>query len=360
MQQYLSRLRTVSSAVLLLAGVSCGSRPSIIGEGPRSLAPPPLGRLIDVGGYRLHLHCIGQGDPTIFLISGAGDYSFDWTRVQSLVASRTRVCAFDRAGYAWSDVGPNPRTMLREAWEIHMLLERGDVRRPVVLVGHSLGGLVARVFAREYPNEVAGLVLVDPTHENTQLYYQGRIVRVREGATKRLVPRPKAAESAELPVASPQQIKEFADMQRFMNRPSIRPPYDQLPAGAQRLRLWAEADTIKRPGLIEDFWAEELQLLHEERVANPHPLGAKPLLVLAGGRPDPAPAGMPADQIAVFKEIQEEKRRQKEDLAKLSSNSAFARNDRSGHHIHLDDPDWAARMIEVELDAVRLGSRPVP
>ncbi len=170
-------LAAVAVAILVLSPKTPFAQTS--GGSPAS---QPLGRMVDVGGYRLHINCAGRGNPTVVLIAGSGDFSFDWSLVQPDVSRVTRVCSYDRAGIAWSDPGPTPRTMRQDAYELHKLLGAARVKGPYVLVGHSIGGLIARVYAEQYPDEVAGVVLVDPTHEDTTLMYQGKIVRVREGA----------------------------------------------------------------------------------------------------------------------------------------------------------------------------------
>jgi len=121
---------------------------------------PPPGRLIDVGGYRLHLKCAGQGGPAVVLESGSGVSSNGWALVQPELSKVTTVCSYDRAGYGWSDFGPLPRTMDRIAAELHRLLHNGEIRGPYVLVGHSFGGEIVRVYAGQYPTEVAGLVVI--------------------------------------------------------------------------------------------------------------------------------------------------------------------------------------------------------
>jgi pimeloyl-ACP methyl ester carboxylesterase len=127
-------------------------------------AYPPPGQLIDVGGYRLHLHCTGQGSPTVVLESGLAGISPLWARVQAGVAATTRVCAYDRAGLGWSDPGPAPRDARQIARELHALLGIAGVAGPYVLVGHSLGGEYALAYADAYPADVAGLVLVEASH----------------------------------------------------------------------------------------------------------------------------------------------------------------------------------------------------
>src|SRR2546428_1463462 len=137
-----------------------------INEAPK---PPPPGKLVDIGGYRLHINCTGKGSPTVVLEAGAGDFSFDWSLVQAEVARFTRVCSYDRAGSASSDPGPIPRTMHQEVFELHTLLRRAGVEGPYVLVGHSYGGLLMRLYARQYPREGAGVGLVDSTDPDTTL-----------------------------------------------------------------------------------------------------------------------------------------------------------------------------------------------
>ena len=127
---------------------------------------PPPGRLVDVGGHRLHVWCSGSGTPSVILETGLGGSSADWGFVQPQVAKFTRVCSYDRAGMGYSDPGPSPRTTRRIASELSQLLDRTGVTVPVVLVGASIGGLAVRLFASEHPERVAGLVLVDASHED--------------------------------------------------------------------------------------------------------------------------------------------------------------------------------------------------
>src|SRR5258707_9619443 len=120
--------------------------------------PPPLGKLVDVGGYKVHLYCTGAGSPTVVIV-GAG-FSFDWGLVQPEVANITQVCSYDHSGIAWSDDGPADSCALRVR-EIHEALKNAGIKGPYVLVGHSFGAVVARLYAGQYPNDVAGVVFVD-------------------------------------------------------------------------------------------------------------------------------------------------------------------------------------------------------
>ncbi len=130
---------------------------------------PPPGRLVDIGGYRLHLNCQGNrlgNDPTIIAEAGAYGNSLTWNRIQAELARYGQVCVYDRAGLGWSDLGPGPRTGRQIATELHTLLRKAEIKGPFVLVGHSLGGLYVRLYASQYPQDVAGVVLVDSIHED--------------------------------------------------------------------------------------------------------------------------------------------------------------------------------------------------
>jgi pimeloyl-ACP methyl ester carboxylesterase len=125
---------------------------------------PALGQLVDVGGYRLHIYCIGEGSPTVILDAAADMMSSDWAWIQPEIAKHTRVCSYDRAGMGWSDSGPQPRDAKQVTTELHSLLTNAGIAAPYIMVGHSAAGLYARMYAAEYPEEVAGMVLVDPGH----------------------------------------------------------------------------------------------------------------------------------------------------------------------------------------------------
>ncbi len=127
---------------------------------------PPPGQLVDIGGHRLHLHCVGQGSPTVVLDAGLGAFSLDWGAVQPQIATSTRVCAYDRAGLGWSEPGPRPRSPQQFADELHTLLTNAGVEGPYVIVAHSISGKTARLFASQHPKDVAGMVLVDARHES--------------------------------------------------------------------------------------------------------------------------------------------------------------------------------------------------
>ena len=126
------------------------------------LAPP--GKLYSIGSHRLHIHCVGNGSPAVILDAGLGGISLEWTLVQKFISRETRICAYDRAGYGWSDPGPSPRATDQIVEELHDLLVAAEVPPPYVLVGHSFGGYNVQYFAKVYPELTAGMVLVDASH----------------------------------------------------------------------------------------------------------------------------------------------------------------------------------------------------
>ena len=174
MRRWGRRLVWVAIGVGLLAGA--GAVYQAVGE-RRDLARfAPPGVLVGVGGgRRLHLICRGSGAPAvIFEASGLGTYR-DWERVLPEVARVTRACAYDRAGLGWSDAGPLPRDARRLGDDLAALIARAPIEGPLVLVGHSAGGLVVRLYAQEHPDLVKGLVLVDTApadlrHEMPDVY----------------------------------------------------------------------------------------------------------------------------------------------------------------------------------------------
>ena len=121
----------------------------------------PRGQLYTVNGHQMHMVCMGEGSPTVILQAGGGAESLWWYWVQNQLAEHTRVCAYDRAGLGWSEVASTPRDPVTIVGELHTLLEEAGVTPPYVMSGHSYGGILTRIYAAQYPQEVIGLVMVD-------------------------------------------------------------------------------------------------------------------------------------------------------------------------------------------------------
>lgn len=171
MKNFLLHLLLWTSIIaLLLTAFSSPTSPELAvppttGPAQGSLPPEALSYgMVDVGGRRLSFNCTGQGSPTVILEAGADSASYYWFQVQSGSENSYRVCSYDRANLGYSDSAPKPRTYLDMAGDLHALLVKARIAGPYILVGHSGGGLLVRVFADQYPKDVVGLVLVDSAH----------------------------------------------------------------------------------------------------------------------------------------------------------------------------------------------------
>ena len=287
-----------------------------IAEAADAKAYPPPGQLVDVGGYRLHIHCTGSGSPTVVIDAGLGDWSTSWGEtVQPGVAKTTQVCTYDRAGMGWSDAGPLPRDASQFARELHTLLQNAHVPGPYVLVGHSLGGLPVRVFVHEYPEEVAGVVLIE-------LMNSARF----------------NAASAEVLSQSRSQSQPFS-FTAMLARLGIARLLVKLPWIAPRV---SANDDVYYARYIR---TQSLQTTTNESQGMPasgaeaaavQSFGDLPLIVLTARLNDDGS----------WQEWQKE-------LLQLSSNSRqyFAEN--SGHTIQLDEPDAAVAAITEMVQQVR-------
>jgi pimeloyl-ACP methyl ester carboxylesterase len=293
--------------------------------------PPPPGKLVDLGGHRLHINCTGKGAFTVVVENGLGDFSFDWILVQQRVETFARICTYDRGGYAWSDPGPKPRTYAQLNLELHDALNKLGEHRPLILVGHSFGGGLVRNYATTYPSEVAGMVLVEIIQEDQRISMgPNKTGLVRDSAKGIPIPKPHeymlSSEKPNLPAAS--------------NAPGeIEPPYDHLPQQQQRLHAWAEqlpaindAEDSQR-----DWSAEYMQQLHE----NPQQgfLGAIPLIVLTRTED-----GFTKDIDLPATELEANRLQSQSRLVLLSSNGKQVMV-HSGHNMHLEAPDAVAEAI---------------
>jgi pimeloyl-ACP methyl ester carboxylesterase len=291
-------LPSLLRAALCAAAVSAVSAYQV----PRPSGNPP-GILIDIGSHKLHLNCIGPAaaKPVVILEAGGGAYSTAWAVVQKALGPTVHSCAYDRAGLGWSEDGPQPRTMSQEAFELHALLAAANIPGPYVLAGHSIGGLIVRLYAEKYPNEVAGVVLAASTHESARLGVVGRgWVRVRELATGQPIPEP------------------IATMR-------------------------------KAPETQVNYFAEQLRLMYLARLQTREALGDRPLIVLAPTRIESPPPGTSEE---LWRDLRVEKDDQAMGLVLLSRNSKLIRDPSSGHGIQTDNPALVARAIRQVIDAV--------
>ena len=304
---------------------------------------PPPGRLIDLGGWRLHLNCTGErrpAQPTVVLEAGAGGFSVDWSLVQPEVARFARVCSYDRGGAGWSDLGPRPRTLRQIVWELHELLRRAGERPPYVLVGHSYGGTLARQYAFTHRDEVAGIVFDESGHERgTMVFRNGRMIRLVDSASGRPVPEPRTSgplRVADIPPAIREQIAQSA---RQMVRQAGRAG---LPPDAQRMRTWSYGQIKHWASNDNPFEGEELAALLAWWSTTPYVLGDMPIVVLSRGRPESADTLRERDHERGQAELLTLSRRARQVIAR-----------RAGHSILLDEPAVTIGAIRDVLAATR-------
>jgi pimeloyl-ACP methyl ester carboxylesterase len=333
----------------IASALACAAAVSSAQGSPDSPPYPPPGRLIDVGGWRLHLNCTGEArptQPTVVLEAGVGDFSVEWSLVQPAVARFARVCSYDRAGDGWSEIGPYPRTFRQIVYELHTLLDRAGERPPYVLVGHSYGGWLVRLYQSTYPSEVTGMVLVEAgAADPWRLTSGGRLVHSSELVTGQPVPPVKTSgplRVSDIPPAALAQMRAgLADASRHANDP----PRDRLPPEAQRMRTWALSQVGHVVAAVNPFEAEELAALRAERAKTQFALDDLPLVVITRGRPEESGPNAAA--------MEAEHRNDHAAVAALSRRGKLIVAERSGHHVQLEQPALVASAIEQVVAAAR-------
>ncbi len=282
------------------------------------LGEPP-GRLVDLGGYRLHLYCQGNGGPPIIIDTGLGGTSLEWEEVMRELAPYGQVCVYDRAGYGWSDPGPAPRTSSTIVNELYLLLLAAGVDGPYVLVGHSFGGYNVQLFARRYPFLTAGVVLIDSSHPDQVERFQAPPYNVRTAPSSRF------------------------GIVRFRSGP-------KLPAGLSELGRMV-ATYQHQHWLPRRFIGMELlgfrDSASELRAASPMP--PLPLVVLTRGKRawPHSPEGDRLEQLWLT--LQSE-------LAASSPTAVHLIALDSGHLVHVDQPALVAYAVTLVADAERVHS----
>jgi pimeloyl-ACP methyl ester carboxylesterase len=256
------------SVVALLALAVAGAIYQAIATERAERAYPPPGEMVDVGGYSLHINCVGQGSPTVVLDAGSGLFSAQWVRVQRQVSSATRVCAYDRAGMGWSEMGPDPRDARQITSELHTLLGKAGTDGPYVLVGHSFGGMYMQTYAARYPDEVAGVALVDSSTDPDQF---GRRSEARDShepteQSMALVPR-----LAQLGVS----LLARLGIVRLLSK--LDPASTELPP-KQRAQTDALTPSTRE---FTTFVLELLAPTQTLRLGSPGSMGSKPLAVVS-------------------------------------------------------------------------------
>jgi pimeloyl-ACP methyl ester carboxylesterase len=290
---------------------------------------PPRGKLLDVGNRKIHMNCTGSGSPTVVMEAGASAFSIDWLLVQPEIARSNRVCAYDRAGHAWSEQSTSIPTAARIAADLHAALRAAGEAPPYVMAAASMGGIYARIYQAEYPSEVAGMVFVDPvTEDRLYTFFRGQGVMIASLTAEELKS-----------TIRPGTI-------RLSRRPPQKgSPFDRLPGDLYELRVQldtrliaSQPETLTSEQLLESSEGERAALarLMEMRKSSEHYLGSLPVVVLTRGL-----------------DSNEDFRKAHAGLAALSTNSRHTIVADAGHEIHLFKPAAVIQAIRDVLEAVR-------
>ena len=291
-------------------------------------------RLVDIGGRKLNVYCIGKGSPTIILDGGLGSDITEWRYVQPAIAKTTQVCAYDRAGNGFSDPAPLPRDAKALAADLSSLLRAAKIDGPYVVVGQSLAGLHIRLFADEHPNDVAGMVLVDPSFEHQVQRYEAAIPSYRAGAE--------------------QQVATFRSCITILKngtppagskgyRDCIGDTQSDLPPDVVTSEIARTDSDSYRMALAE---LEGLEGASSDQVdASRHPYGNTPLIVLSSDMPPRSDADT-RTRMRIWYSMHEK-------IARLSSRGEHRIVPGSSHNIQESKPDAVIAAISQVLDAVR-------
>jgi len=305
---------------------------------------PPAGALVDIGDRALHLHCVGEGSPTVIFEAGAGGGVLDWTLVQDAVGEFTRACAYDRAGLGWSEAADGPLSSPEIAADLHSLLANADVDGPLVLVGHSVGGIYVRSFAERWPDRVTGMVLVESSHENQAARMPPEIAEAQQGLMRVL---------AICRILAPVGLMRLANVAHGYTEglPFAEEQRDAVVAVMNR--------TGYCTGVAHEF---EAAAEHTDTTDPPPSLGDVPLIVLSAGIQDTVPtAELSAGGITpdILRTINAAWNQMQEELADLSTSGAREIVPESQHYIQYDQPDLvvdAVRRVVMEARDSQVGS----
>ena len=323
-------VRLVLSGMLLLLGFAAvaGFLYQNISEARDRRFNPMPGKLVQIGGSKMHIHCTGQGSPAVILDSGLGDSYVAWRKVQPEIAKFSQVCSYDRAGLGYSDPTSEPRTSKIIAEQLHALLQAAQIPPPYVLVGHSMGGYDVRLYASLYRSDVVGMVLVDASHPDQE---------------NRLPAQLKGMEG------SWQREAEFIEYTMPIGIPRLLGLCDEHPLARAAGCNFQTA----REGVAE-LKAFNTSAAQASAAGS---LGDMPLAVLSHD-PDKPSSEFPPD---LDKSVNQAWDKMQDELANLSTRGTRAIAKNSGHYIQSDRPDMVIDAVRnVTEQARQLQSAPTP
>jgi pimeloyl-ACP methyl ester carboxylesterase len=313
------------ASVAMLASAAVGVLASVTAAGAQPELPPAPGRLVDVGGRRLHVYCVGEGSPTVVLEAGLGDGSINFRALQTRIAGFTRVCAYDRAGYGWSDESDDARDLNAVVADLGALLEGAGEEGPFVLAGHSLGGLFALGYTKAHPDDVVGVVLIDSSHPRQMeaLAEVPELIAAQDMEIEGLAAAIDMAESGGLP---PDAVRP--------NAPSVLTPALQ----DVWARLFVQAKQLR--AAVAEYRALEATLAQAAEALD---LGDLPVTVISRGLG--VEAQLPAEALDamgltpdVLRRAEEIWGELQEDFLNVSTSSKRVVAERSPHYVYYQQP----------------------
>jgi len=289
---------------------------------------PAPGQLVSVGTRRLHLHCKGQGGPTLVLEAGMAGWSQDWAFVRDRLAQAGQVCSYDRAGYGWSDAAATPRNGMHAVDDLRRALDAAGIPPPYLLAGHSFGGLLAGLYARAYPKEVAGLALIDAVGRDYEAQFPPeRYRKFRSGLGRTL----RLADTLS-PLGIPRLIHLPASLVA-----------ERLPAGEREIAVAMSYNRRHYRALrLEDAGFDDV-LKQALRLG---PLPAVPTIVLSSQEMRDFPPGLEDEVMRLMWQ------RNQMSIAKEAGVEpiVFAG---SGHYLHVEQPDAVISTLNAWRDSAR-------
>lgn len=321
------------AVILVLLGITGATWNALAIRHYRNSFPAP-GKLYSVNGYTMHLYCTGEGSPVVVLESGLGEDFTVWGKIQPALSKTTRTCSYDRAGFGWSQARPEVRDAQNTAAELHALLQQAGITDPVVLMGHSAGGLYIRSYAAQFPSDVAGLIFVDAT-------------------TPLPLPQPPV-----LATLDTHSKAEFAMVMTTIDLGIARAAglCTSIPSGLDAYAGWIKANTCVPSQVVAYTKAYTGLFAARTQAAHTRPFGDLPILIFSQDPHIAMPAFLvnkisPADWLMGTSNHNNDQ----EAFKKLSSRSRRIIAQGSGHYIQYDRPDLLNREVPLFIQQIRDG-----
>lgn len=327
----LRRVLQVGGALLLVLAVLAlaGAIYEVRAEAAVAAEYPAPGRLVTVDDRNMHIRCLGAGSPTIILDAGQGGWSSDWADIMPQLSRNNRVCAYDRAGYGWSDAAKDGRSPLDAANDLDALLTASEIEPPYLLVGFSHAGLAGRIFAAQHAEQMAGLVLIDPATEFDNELLGPKLMRQQQSA---LAMFNGFGLFARLGVLRLIGLENMAGSAPFIAEEPANPDlYYTFAANSQ----WWETSTQEFASRLDEETLEQVRQLGR--------IPEIPLVIIGSDTLDTA-------DMADAQALQAARRQVMRELAEQSASGEFIVADGSTHNVLVDRPDVVVHVVEMMVE----------